>query len=108
MVLRTVFLPLPLLLPLPAAFLLLLPHPAGCDMPVCNRTDPDFSKSPYCLPDDYNKDIVPPTGGRPLHINVDIWVFEVRLLFLVGWVDGYGGARYTFLVSSLSSKADVV
>ena len=50
----------------------------GCDMPVCNRTDPDFSKSPYCLPDDYNKDIVPPTGGQPLHINVDIWVFEVR------------------------------
>ncbi len=52
--------------------------PAGCDMPMCNSSNPDFSKSPYCLPDDYNKDIVPPTQGRPLHINVDIWVFEVR------------------------------
>ena len=47
------------------------------DMPICARASPDFSKSPYCLPDDYNKDIVPPTNGQPLNISVDIWVFEV-------------------------------
>jgi hypothetical protein len=48
-------------------------------MPRCDSKDPDFelAKSPYCLPFDYNKDIVPPTYGDPLHINVDIWVFEV-------------------------------
>ena len=56
---------------------LLFLHPVDSGMPICSRTNPDFSKSPYCLPDDYNKDIVPPTGGEPLHINVDIWVFEV-------------------------------
>ena len=52
-------------------------------MPTCGGgVTPDFSLSPYCLPDDYNKDIVPPTDGKPLHINVDIWVFEVSLFIL--------------------------
>ncbi len=51
---------------------------ARSDMPRCDSSRPDFSMSPYCLPNDYNKDIVPPTNGMPLHINVDIWVFEVE------------------------------
>eukprot|EP00094_Tigriopus_californicus_P002620 TCALIF_02532-PA protein Name:"Similar to GABRG2 Gamma-aminobutyric acid receptor subunit gamma-2 (Gallus gallus)" AED:0.06 eAED:0.06 QI:0/0.66/0.25/0.75/1/0.75/4/0/253 len=45
-------------------------------MPRCDGKGIDFSLTPYCLPQDYNKDIVPPTDG-PLYINVDIWVFEV-------------------------------
>ncbi|TRY73728.1 hypothetical protein TCAL_02532 [Tigriopus californicus] len=50
----------------------------GCQsgMPRCDGKGIDFSLTPYCLPQDYNKDIVPPTDG-PLYINVDIWVFEV-------------------------------
>ena len=56
--------------------LVLLPLSAVGDIPRCHEDKPDFSKAPYCLPFDYNKDIVPPTTG-PLYINVDIFVFEV-------------------------------
>jgi hypothetical protein len=48
----------------------------GGDIPRCDGHNPEFTHSPFCLPNDYNKDIVPATEG-PLHINVDIWVFEV-------------------------------
>lgn len=57
--------------------LLLVSSPCRGDIPRCHSDSPDFSASPYCLPYDYNKDIVPPTGGQPLNISVDIWVFEV-------------------------------
>ncbi len=42
---------------------------AEATVPMCDKNNPDFSKSPYCLPNDYNKDIVPETEG-PLHVNV--------------------------------------
>jgi hypothetical protein len=48
------------------------------DIPRCDGDNPDFSNNPYCLPNDYNKDIVPVTEG-PLNINVDIFVFEVSI-----------------------------
>lgn len=35
------------------------------------------SPGPFCMPQDYNKDLVPPTDGQPLSIHVDTWVFEV-------------------------------
>ena len=57
-------------------FLILMPALAKALVPRCDGKNPDFTKSPYCLPNDYNMDIVPPTEG-PLHINVDIFVFEV-------------------------------
>ena len=47
------------------------------DVPRCDGAKPDFSNNPYCLPHDYNLDIIPPMDG-PLHINVDIFVFEVN------------------------------
>ena len=47
-----------------------------CDVPRCDSKNPNFTPGPFCLPTDYNNDIVPETEG-PLHINVDIWVFEV-------------------------------
>ena len=47
------------------------------DVPRCDGANPDFSNNPYCLPHDYNLDIIPPMDG-PLHINVDIFVFEVN------------------------------
>jgi len=56
--------------------LLCLVCKVGGDIPRCDSKHPNFSYSPFCLPNDYNKDIVPPTEG-PLNINVDIWVFEV-------------------------------
>lgn len=61
------------------------------DVPRCDGANPDFSNNPYCLPHDYNLDIIPPMDG-PLHINVDIFVFEVnncltllliKLLFII-------------------------
>ena len=45
-------------------------------VPLCDKINPDFTASPYCLPDDYNLDIIPPMDGS-LNINVDIFVFEV-------------------------------
>ena len=54
----------------------LLSRPLQADVPRCDKENPDFTKSPYCLPVTYNKDLIPPTEG-PLHINVDIFVFEV-------------------------------
>lgn len=54
-----------------------LNQPAKADMPRCDGDSPDFSGSPYCLPFDYNLDIIPPTEG-PLNVNVDIFVFEVN------------------------------
>ena len=54
----------------------LLSRPLQADVPRCDKDSPDFTKSPYCLPHTYNKDLIPPTEG-PLHINVDIFVFEV-------------------------------
>ena len=57
----------------------LLSRPLQADVPRCDKENPDFTNSPYCLPVHYNKDIIPPTDG-PLHINVDIFVFEVYLL----------------------------
>ena len=55
----------------------LLSRPLQADVPRCDKDSPDFTKSPYCLPVTYNKDLIPPTEG-PLHINVDIFVFEVQ------------------------------
>lgn len=60
-----------------AVVLLLFLPAVNSDIPRCHKDNPDFTKSPYCLPYDYNKDIVPPTHGEPLYINVDIFVFEV-------------------------------
>ena len=57
----------------------LLSRPLQADVPRCDKDSPDFTKSPYCLPVTYNKDLIPPTEG-PLHINVDIFVFEVQSL----------------------------
>ena len=56
-------------------FVAMLIRPLQADVPRCDKNNPDFSKSPYCLPTDYNLDIMPPTDG-PLAINVDIFVFE--------------------------------
>eukprot|EP00093_Oithona_nana_P012399 12399.XXX_323856_316976_1 [CDS] Oithona nana genome sequencing. len=53
-----------------------LTSPIYADVPRCDKNNPDFSKSPFCFPDDYNMDIVPASDG-PLHVNVDIFVFEV-------------------------------
>ena len=47
-----------------------------CDMPMCDEHGNSADPAPYCLPFDYNKDLVPPSN-EPLRINVDIWVFEV-------------------------------
>ena len=60
----------------------LLSRPLQADVPRCDKDSPDFTKSPYCLPVTYNKDLIPPTDG-PLNINVDIFVFEVQLFLLV-------------------------
>lgn len=50
----------------------------SCDMPVCDKEGRSLnSLAPYCLPHDYNKDLIPPMHGDPLPITVDIWVFEV-------------------------------
>lgn len=46
-------------------------------MPLCDDTNQTFSEFPVCLPLNYNKDIVPPTDDKPVHINVDMWIFEV-------------------------------
>ena len=54
----------------------LLSKPLQADVPRCDKENPDFTNSPYCLPVHYNKDIIPETEG-PLDINVDIFVFEV-------------------------------
>ena len=54
-----------------------LTRPLYADVPRCDRNNPDFSQSPYCFPEDYNMDIVPHSDG-PLHVNVDIFVFEVN------------------------------
>ena len=48
---------------------------AICDVPRCDESG-SHPLEPFCMPNDYNKDLVPPTEG-PLQINVDIWVFEV-------------------------------
>ena len=56
-----------------------LPFKCLADVPRCDRENPDFTHSPYCLPYDYNLDIIPPMDG-PLVINVDIFVFEVSIL----------------------------
>ena len=48
-----------------------------CDIPLCDEHG-SHPVEPFCMPDDYNKDLVPPTEG-PLNVNVDIWVFEVRV-----------------------------
>ena len=57
-----------------------LPFKCLADVPRCDRENPDFTHSPYCLPYDYNLDIIPPMDG-PLVINVDIFVFEVSMYF---------------------------
>ena len=44
------------------------------DIPICDA-DGNHPIEPFCMPADYNKDLVPPTEG-PLNVNVDIWVFE--------------------------------
>ncbi len=73
------------------AFLLLSIALVGCDVPRCDGKNPNFTYSPFCLPNDYNKDIVPHTDG-PLHINVDIWVSQssitgvARLFLLTGQI----------------------
>ena len=54
-----------------------LTRPLYADVPRCDKNNPDFSKSPFCFPEDYNMDIVPHSDG-PLHVNVDIFVFEVN------------------------------
>ena len=46
------------------------------DIPLCDEHGA-HPVEPFCMPGDYNKDLVPPTEG-PLNVNVDIWVFEVR------------------------------
>ena len=58
-----------------------LTSPIYADVPRCDKNNPDFSKSPFCFPDDYNMDIVPASDG-PLHVNVDIFVFEVNKYLL--------------------------
>lgn len=45
-----------------------------CDIPVCNRNR--MGDHPFCIPDDYNKDMIPSSEG-PLEIFVDIFIFEV-------------------------------
>ncbi|CAB4066050.1 unnamed protein product [Lepeophtheirus salmonis] len=52
------------------------PQLSKCVLPICDPENPDFSENPFCLPSNYNKDVVPPTEG-PLNVHVDIWVFEV-------------------------------
>ena len=62
--------------------ILLLASITKADVPRCDKNNPDFSASPYCLPSDYNLDIIPPTDG-PLNVNVDVFVFEVKLKILL-------------------------
>jgi len=44
------------------------------DIPICNQNS--LSDHPFCIPPDYNKDMIPSTDG-PLEIFVDIFIFEV-------------------------------
>jgi len=54
--------------------LLLLLVGGYCDIPICNHHKQ--GEHPFCIPEDYNKDLIPPTNG-PLDIFVDIFIFEV-------------------------------
>lgn len=54
--------------------LLLLTHGVNCDIPICNQNPK--GEHPFCIPEDYNKDLIPDTNG-PLDIFVDIFIFEV-------------------------------
>merc|ERR1719419_2193117 len=52
----------------------LIPTVTHCDIPICNQKPK--GDHPFCIPEDYNKDLIPATNG-PLDIFVDIFIFEV-------------------------------
>ncbi|XP_023323769.1 gamma-aminobutyric acid receptor subunit gamma-4 isoform X2 [Eurytemora carolleeae] len=55
-------------------FLLSL-HSVLCDIPKCNHNN--MGDHPFCIPSEYNKDVIPPTPDGPLEVFVDIFIFEV-------------------------------
>jgi len=87
--------------------LLLLPRMAICDIPRCNPDN--MGDNPFCIPLDYNKDLIPPTEG-PLEVFVDIFIFEVskindieltmtfELYFDLSWTES------RFLINESSTK----
>merc|ERR1719507_2528208 len=87
--------------------LLFLPQTAICDIPRCNPEN--MGDNPFCIPLDYNKDLIPPTEG-PLEVFVDIFIFEVskindieltmtfELYFDLSWTES------RFLINESSTK----
>ena len=71
----------------------LLSRPLQADVPTCDTDSPDFTSSPYCLPGDYNKDIIPPMEG-PLHIHVNTFIFEVCFLARASFTSRTPGREY--------------